>query len=172
MSLTKEVVVQRLAERKLAMQPITDPPSNHIALWVCEHTAPGIIAVQTSGVAPRKGGIVPQEFTGKLGLCRDQVLPDIAKQASIHCALTLLWVIDQACQGNWNRLLGLLRLDVFVNHSDPNAQDHAAIADPASELLNYALQEKGRHARTTIGAHSLPHDAVLEMALRFQMDSR
>jgi enamine deaminase RidA (YjgF/YER057c/UK114 family) len=58
--------------------------------------------------------------------------------------------------------LRVLKLTVFVM-SNPQFQDHSAVADGASQLLIDVLGEGAVHSRTAVGVASLPSSGAVEL---------
>jgi len=44
-------------------------------------------------------------------------------------------------------------------------KDHSIVADGASDLIGALFGQRGRHARSAVGAGSLPGDAAVEVAM-------
>jgi hypothetical protein len=63
-----------------------------------------------------------------------------------------------------NRLAGVVRLGIHVACA-PDIQEHAVIADAASQLLNKVFG--GKHSRLAFGNSSLPGGMPVELELIF-----
>lgn len=66
--------------------------------------------------------------------------------------------------GRLDRVLRPLKLNVFVQRM-PGFTQHSEIADAASDLLYTLFEPEGGHTRTSVGAHSLPKNAAVELDL-------
>jgi enamine deaminase RidA (YjgF/YER057c/UK114 family) len=83
-------------------------------------------------------------------------------QAARWCALHLLAQARSACEGDWGRLLRVVKLTGFVA-SAPGFFDQPKVVNGASELLADVLGEAGRHARSAVGVTALPLGAAVEV---------
>ena len=119
-----------------------------------------------SGALPLKDGELTA--TGALGTPAGPALEE-AQAAAAQCALNALAQIDAAVQGDWTRLVRIVRLGVFVA-SDPSFTDQHKVANGASELLGEVLGGVGVHARSAVGVPSLPLGATVEMDLVAKVD--
>ncbi|QPF74107.1 RidA family protein [Roseateles sp. DAIF2] len=66
--------------------------------------------------------------------------------------------------GSLDRIEQVLSLRGFVNAA-PGFTRHAEVLDAASELLQAHLGPRGRHARSAIGATSIPGNGLTEIEL-------
>ncbi len=101
--------------------------------------------------------------TGLLG--RDVSVETAADQARI-CAINLLAQVNQACDGDLERLVRCIRLGGFVA-STPDFTDQPKVINGASQFLGDALGERGIHARAAVGVASLPMNACVEVEATF-----
>lgn len=104
---------------------------------------------------------------GKLlstGVVPTQVSLQDAQKAAAQCVLNALAIVSDAIDGDWHRLLRIVRLGVFVA-SDPSFTEQAKVANGASELLGEILGERGVHARAAVGAACLPLGASVEVEM-------
>ena len=83
-------------------------------------------------------------------------------RAAQTCALGLLAQVRAACDGDWGRLLRVVKLTGFVA-SAPGFLDQPKVINGASELMISALGEIGRHARSAVGVVALPLGAAVEV---------
>lgn len=93
---------------------------------------------------------------------------DAAKQAAERCVLNALAAVDPLIDGDWSRLVRVVRVGVFVA-SDPGFTEQHLVANGASELLAMIFDEKGRHARAAVGVPSLPLGASVEVEFMFEV---
>lgn len=84
-----------------------------------------------------------------------------AKAAQV-CALHLLSQVRAACDGDWGRLLRVVKLTGFVA-SLPSFFDQPRVVNGASELMVNVLGDAGRHARSAVGVAALPLGAAVEV---------
>lgn len=83
-------------------------------------------------------------------------------EAAELCATGLLSRLDSALSGDLDRLVRVVRLQVYVASSLSFSQ-HGEVANGASDLFIAVLAERGRHARTAIGVCALPRGAAVEI---------
>ena len=81
--------------------------------------------------------------------------------AARQCAINLLAQVKAACDGNLDRLLRVIKLGGFVN-SKPNFSEQPNVINGASDFLVDLLGDRGRHARTAVGA-ILPLGVAVEI---------
>lgn len=91
-----------------------------------------------------------------------------AQEAARQCVLNALAVVKQALDGDWSRLVRVVRLGVYVQAVD-SFTEHAEVANGASELLVELLGEAGRHARAAVGVASLPLNAPVELEMTVEV---
>ena len=89
--------------------------------------------------------------------------------AARQCAISLLAQLKSAVNGDLNKVTKVVKLGGFVN-SAPDFTEQPSVINGASDLLVELLGEKGRHARTAVGA-SLPLGVAVEIDGIFEVDS-
>lgn len=115
--------------------------------------------VFVSGQLPMREGKLVAE-----GPVASKASVEQAQHAAAQCALNGLAAVDQALEGDWGRLVRIVRLGVFVN-SDPDFHEQHLVANGASELIGEAFGEAGVHVRAAVGCPSLPLGASVEIEL-------
>ena len=113
--------------------------------------------VFTSGqvtVAP--GGL---KYVGVVG--KDLSLED-GKAAARLCAINIIAQLKAACGGDLDRVKRVVKLTVFVN-AVPGFAQQPEVANGASDLLVEVFGEAGKHARSAVGAGSLPRNVATEV---------
>jgi enamine deaminase RidA (YjgF/YER057c/UK114 family) len=90
-----------------------------------------------------------------------------AKKAAELCLLNILGQL----KAHLGSLEGVrcVRLGGFVQ-SRSSFREHANVLNGASDLLIYALGDRGKHVRAAVGCSSLPLNAAVEVEAIFQMD--
>ena len=83
-------------------------------------------------------------------------------RAAQSCGLQLLAQVKAACEGDWDRLLRVVKLTGFVA-SAPGFFDQPKVINGASELMANVLGDRGRHARSAVGVVALPLGAAVEI---------
>lgn len=150
-------IERRLDDLGLELPPPFAPVATYLPWVAADHL------VHVSGQGPVWGSEV--RFKGKLG--RDLDLADGRRAAE----LTLLNVLSharEACGGELERITRCVKLFGLVNCVSGYAEPHLVI-DAASELLVRLYGARGRHARTVVGAPSLPFDIAVEIEAVFEV---
>ncbi|WP_312794892.1 RidA family protein [Tianweitania sp.] len=151
------LVSSRMAELGLSLPEITSPSGTYVPFRMSGQT------LYISGQVPRIDGV--DAYLGVVG--QDMDVAE-AYQAARVCALNLLARAASALDGDLDRISAVLQLRGFVN-AIPAFKDHPAVIDGASDLLVEVLGEKGRHARTALGAGSLPRGFAVEVDAIFEV---
>ena len=146
-------MIDRVSDR-LAEQGITLPePAAPVAAYVPAVEAGGLLYI--SGQVPfAEDGLM----TGRLGEDRDL---EYGRRAAERCGIMLLAQM-RAALGSLDRVERVVKLGVFVN-STPSFTDQPKVANGASELMERAFGEAGRHARSAVGVPALPLGAAVEI---------
>jgi len=114
--------------------------------------------VYASGQVPTVDGVTV--YTGKVGV--DVTIEEAVEGARI-CALRLISELKSVV-GNLDDIERIAYVQGFVNSEDDFGQQPAVI-NGASQLLEAAFGEKGRHARIAVGVSTLPGNAAVEVML-------
>jgi enamine deaminase RidA (YjgF/YER057c/UK114 family) len=101
---------------------------------------------------------------GKLGM---EVSVEDGQKAARACAINLLAQIKSAL-GDLDKISRVVRLGGFIN-AVPSFLDGPKVMNGASDLMVTAFDDKGRHARTTVGVSVLPMDAAVEVEGMFEV---
>ena len=104
-------------------------------------------------------------ITGKLGAELDV---NAGAAAARRCALSLLAQVRAGCDGDFGRLVRVVKLVGFVN-STPDFTDQPKVINGASDLLVSVLGDAGRHARSAISAGALPLNVAVEIEGMFEV---
>jgi len=99
------------------------------------------------------------KYVGTIG--KDLTLED-GKAAARLCALNVLAQLKSACGGDLEKVRRIVKLTVFVN-AVPGFTQQPEVANGASDLLVEVFGESGRHARSAVGAGSLPRNVAVEV---------
>jgi enamine deaminase RidA (YjgF/YER057c/UK114 family) len=114
--------------------------------------------VFTAGqVAMRDGALM---HVGKVGA---EVSQDEARACAEQCALNAL-AAAASVAGGLDAIQQIVKVVVYVA-SAPDFVGQPAVANGASELLGAVFGDAGQHARSAVGAASLPLDAPVEVEL-------
>lgn len=109
-------------------------------------------------------GKIPDEFKGKLGA---QVSKENGIAAARLCALNVLSQLQSAI-GDLDKVARCVRMGGFIN-ATPDFEFLPQIMDGASDFIVEVFGDKGRHARSTIGAAQLPLDSAVEVEAMFEV---
>lgn len=116
-----------------------------------------------SGQTPVRQGKIA--YRGIVGV--DLVLEEAIKAAQL-CALNVLAQAGLACGGDFQRIRSCARITGYVRCRE-DFTEQPKVLDGASEVFVTALAEAGRHARTAVGASSLPHGVPVEVEAIFEV---
>ena len=99
------------------------------------------------------------KYVGTVG--KELSLED-GKAAARLCALNVIAQAKAACGGDLERVTRIVKITVFVN-AVPGFTQHPEVANGASDLLVEVFGERGKHARSAVGAVSLPRNVATEV---------
>ncbi|MGE8343642.1 MAG: Atu1372/SO_1960 family protein [Flavobacterium sp.] len=103
---------------------------------------------------------------GKLGVNLDEQQVKEATQATM---LNVISVLNEALDGDLNRVKRCVQLTGIFNTKDDYAK-HADLMNVASNLTVEIFGEKGKHARATFGASSIPVNSSVEIQAVFEVE--
>jgi enamine deaminase RidA (YjgF/YER057c/UK114 family) len=110
-----------------------------------------------SGQVPRFNQEI--RYTGIVG---EELSADQACDAARLCMANFLSIVAAACDGDLGRVAQVIRITGYVRgHRKFAAQSR--VIDAASQVLTTLFGERGKHARSAIGVHSLPGGAAVEV---------
>jgi enamine deaminase RidA (YjgF/YER057c/UK114 family) len=92
---------------------------------------------------------------------------ETAAGAAKLCAIALIAQARKACDGDLDRVRRVVKLTGFVN-SAPGFGDQPKVINGASDFLVAVFGDKGRHARSAVGA-ALPFGAAVEIEAVFEI---
>lgn len=147
-------VAARLRALRITLPPSAQPAANYVP-FVREN---GLVQVAAVASARSNGRLI----VGKVG----RELPlESGYAAARLCALQLLAVLNDACDGNLDRVRRVVNVRGFVNATE-EFELIPRVIDGASDLLIDVFgPEIGRHARTSIGCATLPSRVAVEVDL-------
>ena len=117
-----------------------------------------------SGQLPKVDGEI--KVVGKVG---DNVSIEEAQEAARICILQGLSCMKQEI-GSLDKITRIVKITGFVNSAQGFNQQPKVI-DAASDLLEKIFGEKGRHARSAIGAAELPRSTPVEIEMIIAIQS-
>ena len=141
---------QRLAELGIEL-PAPPPPAAAYVPFV----RAGNLVLTSGQVAVGPDGLIA---TGIVG---DDVDLETAVACARQCAINVLAQV-KAAVGDLANVEQVVKLTVFVASAPSFTQQHL-VANGASELLAEVFGEAGRHARSAVGAPSLPTNTPVEV---------
>lgn len=103
---------------------------------------------------------------GKLGV---DVNEEQVKEATKATMLNVIAVLKEAVGGDLNRVKQCIQLTGIFNTKDDYTK-HADLMNTASDLTVEILGEKGKHARATLGASSIPVNSSVEIQAVFEVE--
>jgi len=148
-------------ENKLAQLGVTLPDAPAPAANYVPFVQVADIVYISGQISQNSDGLI----TGKLG---DTVDVNAGAAAARTCAISLLAQVRNACGGDLDRLVRVVKLTGFVN-STADFTDQPKVINGASDFLVEALGEAGRHARSAVSAASLPLGLAVEIEGIFQI---
>jgi enamine deaminase RidA (YjgF/YER057c/UK114 family) len=147
--------MSRIDERLAALGIVLPTPAAPVANYLPYTVHNGLVTV--SGQLPLQDGKL--FAVGKLGA---EIDVDTGRFAARLSFINLLAQLRAACDGNLDRVTGVLRLGGFIA-SAPDFTAQAAVMNGASDLAVEVFGDLGRHARSTIGVAVLPMGAAVEV---------
>jgi enamine deaminase RidA (YjgF/YER057c/UK114 family) len=116
-----------------------------------------------AGQVPLQDG--KAQFIGQLG---DGLGIEQGQQAARLCAINVLAQVAKALDGDLDRVVRCVRVGGFVN-AVPGFTDHPVVINGASDFFVSVFGEAGKHARTAVGAGSLPRGVAVEVEAVFEV---
>ncbi len=144
-------IESRLAELGIDLPTPAAPVANYLG-WVRSGNL-----VFTAGQVPLKDG----EFLyqGRVGA---EVSVEDAAEAAKLCAINIIAQVKQALDGDLDRVKRIVKLVGFVN-GVPEFADQPKVINGASDFMVEVFGDKGKHARSAVGAGSLPLNVSVEI---------
>jgi enamine deaminase RidA (YjgF/YER057c/UK114 family) len=116
--------------------------------------------VFVAGQLPSRDGKVV--YTGMVGPGQNGHSVENGAEAAKLCTINALAVLKDACGGDLDNVIRIVRIGVFVLSPD-GFGDQPKVANGASDLLVALFGEAGRHARAAVGTNALPLNAAVEV---------
>ncbi len=124
--------------------------------------------VRTGNLLFLSGGLPIDGERKIIGKVPSDVSVDEAREGAAMIVLNRLAVIRQEL-GSLDKVKRIVSLNGFVN-SEPDFYGHPQVVNGASELLVAIFGEKGKHARTALGAAALPLNVAVEINLIVEVE--
>lgn len=103
---------------------------------------------------------------GKLGVSVDE---NQVKEATRQTMLNVIAVLKDAVNGDLDKVKKVVQLTGIFNTKDDYTK-HADLMNAASDLAVEVFGEKGKHARATLGASSIPVNSSVEIQAIFEVE--
>ena len=145
------LIDKRLAELGIVLPTPAKPIANYVP-WV---RTGNLVYISGQG-AVRDGKI---EYTGRVG---DTLSIEDAIASARLTAINIIAHLRDACGGDLDRVKRVVKLLGLVNCT-PTFGDHPKVINGASDLMVEVFGDKGRHARSAVGAPSLPFGLSVEV---------
>jgi len=144
-------VDQRLAELGIEVPTPAAPVANYVGFVRTGNL------VFTAGQVPLKDGkFLYQGIVGK------DVTVEEAAEAARLCAINIIAQLKAACGGDLDKVRRIVKLVGFVN-GVPGFGDQPKVINGASDLMVAVFGDAGKHARSAVGAGSLPINLSVEI---------
>ncbi|WP_164121949.1 Atu1372/SO_1960 family protein [Sphingobacterium sp. xlx-130] len=153
----KQDVNLTLIEKKIILPDAPAPVGNYLP-----YVRSGNL-VFINQVALKEGKIL---HAGKVGT---DITDQQGEEATAQAMLNVLSVLKEAVGGDLNRVKRCVQLTGIFN-TERNYVNHARLMNAASDLAVEVFGEKGKHARGTFGAYSLPVNSVVEIQAIFEVE--
>lgn len=147
----------RLKELGITLPETRPPAANYLPYKVAGST------IYVSGQLPFQEGTMLYP-----GLVGQEVTLEQGREAARMAGLNILAQVYAACEKDWDRLAGCVKLQGFVQCGEGFTQ-HPEVINGASDLMVEVLGEAGRHARFAVGALSLPRNTCVEIDAIFAL---
>ena len=146
-----------LEEKKIVLPNVPKPAGNYQPFVRSGNL------VFINQVALKDGKIL---YPGKLGVSVDE---DQVKEATKQTMLNVLAVLKDAVNGDLDKVKKVVQLTGIFNTKDDYTK-HADLMNVASDLAVEVFAEKGKHARATFGASSVPVNSSVEIQALFEVE--
>lgn len=147
-------IEQKLKELAISLPEPPKPVASYVPCVVSDDW------VFISGQLPLQGGKL--KYSGKVPV---DISPEEACEATRLATINALSVLKTlALDGQWGRLVGIVRVGVFVQSANA-FYGQPQVANGASDLLVEIFGEVGRHARAAVGVNALPLNAAVEVEM-------
>lgn len=140
----------RLAELGIVLPDPVAPVANYVP-----YVKSGNLVFISGQVSIGADGLI----TGKVG--EDLSIED-GVNAAKACGISLIAQLKNACDGDLDRVVRVIKLGGFVNCRE-NFTDQPKIVNGTSDLMVDVFGDAGRHARAAVGAPALPLNAAVEV---------
>lgn len=148
---------QKLKDLNLLLPTVSKPVANYV----------NAVRVGNLLFLAGKGPAKPDGtyFAGKVG---KEVSVEEAKAAARLTAIHQLAVLKTEL-GDLNKVKRIVKVLGMVN-SEADFKEHPAVINGFSDLMVAVFGEKGKHARSAVGMHSLPFNMMVEVEMIVEVE--
>lgn len=109
-------------------------------------------------------GHLPQKEDGTLitGTLGEDLTVEEGYESAKYCAINILTTLKKELDGDWSRLVRVVKVVGFVNSASDFTQQPAVI-NGASDLFGAIFEDRGVHARSAVGSNVLPLGVATEV---------
>jgi len=148
----------RLAELGIVLPEAPAPAANYVP-----YVKIGDFVTVSGQISKDANGLI----CGKLG---DTMSVEAGVAAARVCGINLIAQLREACDGNLDRVVKVVKLGGFVN-ATADFENHPAVINGASDLMAEVFGQAGAHARAAVGCVSLPLGVAVEVEGIFQISA-
>ncbi len=145
-----ERIDARLKELGIILPDAPVPQANYVPF-----TITGNLVFVAGQIPLIDGGMI----TGKLGADSDI---ETGQNAARACALNIIAQLRNACDGDLDRVVRIVKLGGFVNGT-ADFNDAPRVINGASDMIVDIFGDAGRHARFAVVTASLPRGVAVEI---------
>lgn len=156
--ISQDKSIEKVLEEKNIVLPNVPKPAGNYQPFVRSGNL-----VFINQVALKDGKIL---YPGKLGVSVDE---NQVKEATKQTMLNVLAVLKDAVNGDLDKVKKVVQLTGIFNTKDDYTK-HADLMNVASDLAVDVFGEKGKHARATFGASSVPVNSSVEIQAIFEVE--
>eukprot|EP00546_Thalassionema_frauenfeldii_P015950 CAMPEP_0178898804 /NCGR_PEP_ID=MMETSP0786-20121207/2546_1 /TAXON_ID=186022 /ORGANISM="Thalassionema frauenfeldii, Strain CCMP 1798" /LENGTH=154 /DNA_ID=CAMNT_0020569587 /DNA_START=75 /DNA_END=539 /DNA_ORIENTATION=+ len=109
-------------------------------------------------------GHIPQKDDGSLvcGRLGQDLSVEEGYESARWCAINILNTLHKELNGDWSRVVRVVKVVGFVNSAD-DFQQQPAVINGASDLFGEVFGLAGVHARSAVGSNTLPLGIATEV---------
>ena len=145
-------VYDQLKALNIQLPPVAAPAAAYVM-----HARMGNTVFLSGHIAKKDG----KPWVGQLG---KDMKTEEGKAAARAVAIDMLATLQDACDGDLNRVVRIVKVMSLVNSTADFTEQHI-VTNGASELLGEVFGERGRHARSAFGVAQIPLGACVEIEL-------
>lgn len=150
-------------EERISKLNLTLPePKAPVGAYVATRLAGKLLYVSGQISIDKDGNLIK----GKLGKDLDT---SQGYEAAKRCGLAIVSQIKKACNNDFSKVKGCLKLTGYVNSTDTYT-DQPLVINGASEIISKIFDTKELHTRAAISSNSLPLGVAVEVDAIFEIN--